>query len=108
MPTARSLRLGPICLRTKHAKRSMLRAHVVAPGLIDLHVHVYWGVSHFGVEPDPTCIARGVTTVVDAGSAGADTFPGFRKFIIDVSDTRILAQLNISSQGMLTTRNRRV
>ena len=76
--------------------------HVVAPGLIDLHVHVYWGVSHFGVEPDPTCIARGVTTVVDAGSAGADTFPGFRKFIIDVSDTRILAQLNISSQGMLT------
>ena len=76
--------------------------NVVAPGLIDLHVHVYWGVSHFGVEPDPTCIARGVTTVVDAGSAGADTFPGFRKFIIDVSDTRILAQLNISSQGMLT------
>ena len=75
---------------------------VVSPGLIDLHVHVYWGVSHFGVEPDPTCIARGVTTVVDAGSAGADTFPGFRKFIIDVSDTRILAQLNISSQGMLT------
>ena len=32
--------------------------NVVAPGLIDLHVHVYWGVSHFGVEPDPTCIAR--------------------------------------------------
>ena len=42
------------------------------------------------------------TTVVDAGSAGADTFPGFRKYVIDVSDTRILAQLNISSQGMLT------
>ncbi|MCY4605105.1 MAG: amidohydrolase/deacetylase family metallohydrolase [Gemmatimonadetes bacterium] len=76
--------------------------NVVAPGLIDLHVHVFWGVSHFGVEPDPTCLARGVTTAVDAGSAGADTFPGFRKFIIDVSDTRILAQLNISSQGMLT------
>ena len=29
-------------------------------------------------------------------------FPGFRKYVIDVSDTRILAQLNISSQGMLT------
>ena len=50
----------------------------------------------------PTCLARGATTVVDAGSAGADTFPGFRKYVIDVSDTRILAQLNISSQGMLT------
>ncbi len=75
---------------------------LVTPGMIDLHVHVFYGVSHFGVEPDPTCLARGATTVVDAGSAGADTFPGFRKFVIDVSATRILAQLNISSQGMLT------
>ena len=74
----------------------------VTPGLIDLHVHVFHGVSHFGIEPDPTCLARGATTVVDAGSAGADTFPGFRKYVIDVSDTRIFAQLNISSQGMLT------
>jgi dihydroorotase len=75
---------------------------LVTPGMIDLHVHVFYGVSHFGVEPDPTCLARGVTTVVDAGSAGADTFPGFRKYVIEVSATRILAQLNISSQGMLT------
>ena len=74
----------------------------VTPGLIDLHVHVFYGVSHFGIEPDPSCLARGATTVVDAGSAGADTFPGFRKYVIDVSGTRILAQLNISSQGMLT------
>ena len=75
---------------------------VVAPGLIDIHVHVFAGVSHFGIEPDPTCLARGATTVVDAGSAGADIFPGFRKYVIDVSETRILAQMNISSQGMLT------
>lgn len=74
----------------------------VTPGMIDLHVHVFYGVSHFGIEPDPTCIAKGATTVVDAGSAGADNFPGFRKYVIDVSDTRILAQLNISSQGMLS------
>lgn len=75
---------------------------VVTPGLIDLHVHVFAGVSHYGIEPDPTCLARGATTVVDAGSAGADTFPGFRKYVINVSETRILAQMNISSQGMLT------
>ncbi len=74
----------------------------VTPGLIDVHVHVFPGVSHFGIEPDPTCLARGATTVVDAGSAGADTFPGFRKYVIEVSETRILAQLNISSQGMVT------
>lgn len=75
---------------------------LVTPGMIDLHVHVFYGVSHFGIEPDPTCLAKGATTVVDAGSAGADIFPGFRKYVIDVSETRILAQINISSQGMLT------
>jgi dihydroorotase len=75
---------------------------IVAPGMIDLHVHVFWGVSHFGIEPDPHCIANGVTTAVDAGSAGADTFPGFRKYVIDVSATRLRAHLNISSQGMLS------
>jgi dihydroorotase len=76
---------------------------LVTPGLIDLHVHVWEGVSHYGVPPDPTCLARGVTTAFDAGSAGSDTFPGFKKFIIDVSATRIRAFLHISSQGMLST-----
>ncbi len=75
--------------------------HIVAPGLIDLHVHVFPGISHYGIEPDHHCIAHGVTTAVDAGSAGADTFPGFRKYVIDVSATTLFAQLNISSQGML-------
>jgi dihydroorotase len=75
---------------------------IVSPGMIDLHVHVFYGVSHFGIEPDPHCIAKGVTTAVDAGSAGADTFPGFRKYVIEVSATRLFAQLNVSSQGMLT------
>ena len=76
--------------------------HLVVPGMIDLHVHVFEGISWLGIAPDPTCLARGVTTVVDAGSAGADTFPGFRKYVIEVSATRIYAHLNISSQGMLS------
>jgi dihydroorotase len=74
---------------------------LVAPGMIDLHVHVYWGGSHYGIWPDEHCVAKGVTTAVDAGSAGADNFPGFRKFIIDASATRLFAHLNISAQGML-------
>ena len=76
--------------------------YLVTPGLIDLHVHVWWGVSHYGVEPDPTCLARGVTTVYDTGSAGADTFPGFRKYVIHASATRIKAFLHVSSQGLLS------
>ena len=74
---------------------------VVTPGLIDLHVHVWWGVAHLGVEADPHCVRRGATTVYDAGSAGADTFPGFNKYVIDVSATRIKAFLHIASQGQL-------
>ena len=75
---------------------------LVTPGLIDLHVHVWSGVAHLGIEPDPNCLARGVTTVFDAGSAGADTFPGFKKYVIDVSATRIRAFLHVSSQGQLS------
>jgi dihydroorotase len=78
------------------------RGMLVVPGLIDLHVHVFDGVSHYGVAPDPHCLARGVTTAVDAGSAGADTFAGFRKYVIEASSTRILGFLNISAQGMIS------
>jgi dihydroorotase len=77
---------------------------IVTPGLVDLHTHLFWGVSHYGVEADSACLARGVTTAVDAGSAGAQTFPGFRRYVIDVVSTRILAFENISVLGMITAR----
>lgn len=76
--------------------------HLVTPGLIDIHVHVYPGVSHYGVDPDSTCLARGITTVCDAGSSGADTFDGLRRYVIEISETRILAFLNISGLGMIS------
>ena len=75
---------------------------IVTPGLIDIHVHVYDGVAPLGIPADPTCVAKGVTTVVDAGSAGAHTFPGFRKYVINVVDTRVYALLNISVVGQST------
>ena len=77
---------------------------IVAPGMIDLHVHVFAGVSHYGIDPDHHCLAHGVTTAVDAGSAGADTFPGFRRYVIDVSATRLFAHLNIATLGMVSPR----
>ena len=78
------------------------RGLLVTPGLIDLHVHVFFGASHYGIEPDPHCLATGTTTVVDAGSAGALTFPAFRKYVIEVAATRILPFLNIGATGMLS------
>ncbi len=78
------------------------RGKIVTPGLIDIHVHVYDGVAPLGIPADPNCIAKGVTTAVDAGSAGAHTFPGLRKYVINVVDTRVLALLNISVVGQST------
>ena len=75
---------------------------IVTPGFVDLHAHVFEGVSHYGINADKYCLSRGSTTVLDPGSAGAQTFPGFRQYIIEASATRIRALLNISATGMLT------
>jgi dihydroorotase len=75
---------------------------IVTPGVVDLHTHLYPGVSHYGIEPDTHCLGRGVTTAVDAGSSGAQTFPGLRRYVIERSQTRIMAFLNIAVQGMIT------
>jgi dihydroorotase len=76
---------------------------LVTPGLVDLHTHLYAGVSHYGIDPDAHCLGRGVTTAVDAGSAGAQTFPGLRRYVIDRSRTGILAFLNIAVEGMISS-----
>jgi dihydroorotase len=78
------------------------RGKIVTPGLIDIHVHVYDGVAPLGIPADPNCIAKGVTTVLDAGSAGAHTFPGFRRYVINTVETRVYALLNISVVGQST------
>ena len=88
---------GAVARRVLDAK-----GKIVTPGLIDIHVHVYDGVAPLGIPADPNCIAKGVTTVVDAGSAGAHTFPGFRRTVINVVDTRVYALLNISVIGQST------
>jgi len=73
---------------------------LVVPGLIDLHVHSYCGCTHWGLEMDPISIRTGVTTAVDAGSAGGHNWDGFRRFIAEPSRVRTLAFLNISSIGL--------
>ena len=77
----------------------------VAPGLVDIHVHVfsgdgpeYMGVS--SVSPDDHSFRNGVTTMVDAGSSGWKSFPDFKRRTIDRSRTRVLAMLNIVGTGM--------
>ena len=74
---------------------------IVVPGLIDFHVHVFPGVCHFGIDVDLTCLSRGVTTVLDFGTAGGLIFDGFRRYVIDTARTRVMALLHIAGQGMI-------
>ncbi|MBM3548814.1 MAG: amidohydrolase/deacetylase family metallohydrolase [Alphaproteobacteria bacterium] len=72
----------------------------VIPGIIDLHTHVYWGGTGCGIDPDKLGRDSGTTTSIDAGTAGAGNFLGFRKHVIERSEVRILAYLNISYPGI--------
>lgn len=71
---------------------------IVSPGLIDIHAHV-WGEP--SVDADRYHLQRGVTTIVDAGSAGSNTFGKFNRYVIESAETRVLAFLNISGMGIL-------
>jgi len=73
---------------------------LVVPGLVDTHVHVFPGATWLGIDADPHCLAAGVTTALDAGSAGAVNIDAFRRFVVESVQTRVLALLNISSVGM--------
>ena len=73
---------------------------IVAPGLIDLHTHVYWGGTSLGIDAEQFCRTSGVTTAVDTGSAGPGNFMGFRKHVIERSQVRILAYLHVSHAGI--------
>jgi len=64
------------------------------PGLIDLHVHVYTH-SPFGLDADPLCPAGGVTTMLDAGTAGSFNFSAFRRDNIDRAETQIFSLVNL-------------
>ena len=84
------------------AARHVRRAEglIVLPGLIDFHSHVYWGGTSLGVDADEIAIRSGTTTFVDAGSAGAGNMAGFVRHVIERSDIRILAFINVSFAGI--------
>ena len=74
--------------------------NIITPGLIDLHTHIYWGGTSIGIDPTDYARRCGTTTMIDAGTAGAGNFAGFREHIIKPTRPRILAYLNISFAGI--------
>jgi dihydroorotase len=75
---------------------------MITPGLVDMHAHVFSGVGYFSIDPEPIASQSGVTTWVDAGSVGAATLAGFRKYVADVSCLTIRAFVNIAYTGLVS------
>ena len=76
-----------------------LKDQIVTPGLIDVHLHLMKGLGAFGVDPDIFGVGSGVTTVVDAGSAGHTLLNVFRNYVTDNAKTRVLNYINLSTLG---------
>ena len=90
-------------IASEEATRSVdVSGKIVTPGLIDLHVHVFDGINTNGVDPDLIGVHAGVTTLVDAGSAGSATISGFPRHIIPNAHTEIIPFMHIAQTGLAT------
>ncbi len=95
-------RIAPDIAAVEASRTIELAGRIVTPGLIDLHAHVLDGVARNGLDPDLGGVYAGVTTIVDAGSAGAATFAAFPRHIQPRSQTEIIPFLHICQTGLAT------
>jgi dihydroorotase len=77
-----------------------LEGKILTPGWIDIHAHVYPGATTWGYHADAHCLSTGVTTIVDAGSAGWANFRGLLDYVMAPSRTQILAFVHVSGIGL--------
>ena len=73
---------------------------IVTPGLVDHHAHFFYEGSGTTVYPD-TMLASGVTTAIDAGTAGASTYRSFYETTIAHSPMHLKGYLTPWAGGQL-------
>lgn len=71
----------------------------VSAGFIDIHTHCY-PVGELGMDPDTIGIKRWSSTILDAGTAGTETFEDFKQNYIDKAKTKVFSLLNLSRRGI--------
>ncbi|MEJ0017851.1 MAG: amidohydrolase/deacetylase family metallohydrolase [Acetobacteraceae bacterium] len=75
---------------------------IVTAGMIDTHAHVYQHVTgRFGLNADMVGVRSGVTTVVDQGGPSCMTLPGFRHYVAEQAETRVLCFISAYLVGGL-------
>ena len=72
---------------------------ILLPGLIDLHAHPAKSGSIFGVDPDGDLLARGTTTVLSQGDAGAGHLDAYVHETINGSQAHVILAINLSTTG---------
>ncbi len=77
------------------------KGYYVTPGLIDLHAHVFDGTGIWSIPAEQCGLPKGVTTLLDTGSAGSLTAQTFEKYVVPTAREEIYALLNISMLGCL-------
>ena len=82
-------------------ERDLAGRYYVSAGWIDSHVHCYPKSPIYHDEADAIGVAHGVTTVVDAGSTGAEHIDDFYR-LTRAAQTQVYALINIARTGIVT------
>ncbi len=83
-----------------------LEGAYAAPGFIDIHTHVFDAEGllngyRLGIPADMIGVMQGVTSVVDAGTAGPATMELFVKNTIERSRTRVFSAMHYATYGLM-------
>lgn len=82
-------------------ERDLAGRYYLSAGWIDSHVHCYPKSPIYHDEADAIGVAHGVTTVVDAGSTGAEHIDDFYR-LTRAAQTQVYALINIARTGIVT------
>jgi dihydroorotase len=94
--------IAPDLSRANARERIDVSGKIVIAGMIDTHAHVYEHVTgRFGLNPDMVGVRSGVTTLIDQGGPSCMTIGGFRHYLVNTADTRLLCFISCYLVGGL-------